>query len=141
MCTSMSYFQAHVDDRDYYGNKRLELAGQVCSTVRKTVHFPYTDILASFHTTVYLFKNNKITTRNQSNLSVLFIVYLFSEACQLVKLLIHLNNDLVFVFSQLLSLLFEDLFKRFNAEVSDKVYFLLLRCIFLQISLPASCGT
>ena len=39
------------------------------------------------------------------------------------KLLIHLNNDLVFVFSQLLSLLFEDLFKRFNAEVSDKVYF------------------
>ena len=57
------------------------------------------------------------------------------------KLLIHLNNDLVFVFSQLLSLLFEDLFKRFNAEVSDKVYFLLLRCIFLQISLPASCGT
>ena len=70
-----------------------------------------------------------------------YLLSIYSQKHVSYKLLIHLNNDLVFVFLQLLSLLFEDLFKRFNAEVSDKVYFLLLRCIFLQISLPASCGT
>lgn len=68
-------------------------------------------------------------------LSILFFICATREVCQSsllsiysqkhvsYELLIHLNNDLVFVFSQLLSLLFEDLFKRFNAEVNNKVYF------------------
>ena len=51
------------------------------------------------------------------------LLSIYSQKHVSYKLLIHLNNDLVFVFSQLLSLLFEDLFKRFNAEVNDKVYF------------------
>ena len=140
MCTNMSYFQAHVDDRDYYGNKRLELAGQVCSTVRKTIRFR---MQISLLLSILLFICAKMInllreTREVCQSSLLSI---YSQKHVSYKLLIHLNNDLVFVFSQLLSLLFEDLFKRFNAEVSDKVYFLLLRCIFLQISLPASCGT
>ena len=118
-----------VDDKDYYGNKRLELAGQVSFSDTQSLlqycmpdwnSLPLLVVKEKGHFTLKFVSFNvfvALCEPKENLFSYKYNKYFFSLTRNK-----SLNNhfeiiNFVFVFSQLIALLFEDLFKKFNSEL------------------------